>query len=103
MQSIADKLADVAERIAECERDIASSSNYADPALAALMLDSAASTLSELRIYKARLEHLIAVKAPAQQSWPNIETGAAAARNPATPAGQGRANFGCAAAPTSTC
>ena len=68
MASIADKLADVTQRIAEDEHRILeqqeriSSGGCTEAADAAIMLYMTVSTLRELRVYKARLESLIAAK-----------------------------------------
>ena len=66
MTSIADKLTDVTQRIAESECRIAeqqqriSSGLCTEAADAAIMLYMTVTTLRELRVYKARLEHLVA-------------------------------------------
>ena len=68
MESIADKLVDVATRIADSELRIAEQQeriahrNCDEAALAAIMLYSVVSTLRELRVHKARLEESISAR-----------------------------------------
>lgn len=78
MQSVADKLADLDQRIADAERRVAEQQarithgRCDDTAEAAMLLYLAASTLRELRTYKARLEHLIEIKAARQATFARI-------------------------------
>jgi hypothetical protein len=66
MTSIADKLTAVTQRIADSEQRIVeqqkriSNGGCNEAADGAIMLYMAVSTLRELRVYKARLEHLVA-------------------------------------------